>query len=97
MFSSISLDTLKKKVPSVFTEASSSQTSDKYKHISTANVVHGLLNEGFVPTWATQCRTRLADKKAYTKHMLRFRHVNARPTSWPTVKLAPTSRQMSNI
>ncbi len=80
MFSSISLDNLKRIVPSIFTESGSSKTSDKYKHISTANIVNGLLNEGLVPTWATQCRTRLIDKRAFTKHMIRFRHIDARPT-----------------
>lgn len=81
MMSSINLENLKKRVPSVFTESGSNKTSDKYKHISTANIVNGLLHEGFVPTWATQCRTRLADKRDFTKHMMRFRHVNARPTA----------------
>ncbi len=81
MFNSLSLESLKSKIPSIFTESGSDQTSSKYKHISSAKIVNGLLNEGFVPTWATQCRTRTINKKAYTKHMLRFRHIDARPTS----------------
>lgn len=58
MFSSINLDALKRQVPSVFTETSSNQTSDKYKHISTANLVQGLLNEGFVPTWGNSMQNK---------------------------------------
>jgi hypothetical protein len=81
MIDSISLENLRRKVPSIFTESGSNKTSDKYQHISTAKIINGLLNEGFAPTWATQCRTRLTDKRAFTKHMLRFRHVNARPTA----------------
>src|SRR4051794_9785967 len=80
MFNSMSLETLKRNVPSIFTESGSNQTSDKYQHISTEKLLLGLSKEGFVPTWAAECRTRLADKRAYTKHMLRFRHVNTRPT-----------------
>ncbi len=81
MFNTLSLETLQHKVPSIFTEGSAERTSDKYQHISTAKVINGLLGEGFVPTWAGQCKCRLAVKKAFTKHMLRFRHVDARPTA----------------
>lgn len=79
MFNTLSLETLKRYTPSIFTEESSGRTSDKYKHISTAKVIAGLMEEGFLPTWATQCRSRISTKSAYTKHMLRFRHINARP------------------
>lgn len=81
MFKTLNLENLQRQVPSIFTENSAERTSDKYQHISTAKVIDGLLAEGFMPTWATQCRCRLAIKKAYTKHMLRFRHIDARPTS----------------
>jgi hypothetical protein len=81
MFKVLSLEYLQQKVPSIFTENRAERTSGKYQHISTARVIDGLLAEGFVPTWAAQCRCRLTEKKAYTKHMLRFRHVNAKPTS----------------
>jgi hypothetical protein len=39
--------------------------------------VRGLEGEGFVPVWATQCRTRKEGKRLFTKHMMRFRHVDA--------------------
>ena len=81
MFTSLSLDNLKKIAPSIFTEESATRTTEKYKHISTAKIVTGLMSAGFQPTWAAQCRTRLATKTAYTKHMMRFRHANARPTA----------------
>lgn len=81
MFNTISLETLKNTVPSIFTDEGATRTSAKYQHISTAKVIMGLMNEGFMPTWATQCKSRTTIKKAYTKHMLRFRHRDARPTS----------------
>jgi len=81
MFNALSLENLHRQVPSVFTESSAERTSNKYQHISTAKVIDGLRAEGFLPTWATQCKCRLSTKKAFTKHMLRFRHVDARPTT----------------
>lgn len=80
MFRSLSLETIRNVAPSVFTEESANHTSEKYQYISTEKVIVGLMAEGFMPTQATQSRTRLADKMAYTKHMLRFRHVDSQPT-----------------
>src|SRR3990167_1615860 len=80
MFNTLSVERLKQIAPSVFTEISAEGTSDKYQHISTAKVVDALLAEGFMPTQAMQCNCRKPDNKAYTKHLLRFRHANARPT-----------------
>ncbi len=73
-------ESLKRIAPSIFTEGGSHKTTEKYQHISTARIVDGLRGEGFLPVWATQCRSRLVEKKAFTKHMLRFRHVDAKPT-----------------
>ena len=73
----LSIDQLRVKAPSIFTADSSERTSHKYQHISTLKVVEGLMGEGFMPVWATQCRTRIQAKRAYTKHMMRFRHVDA--------------------
>ena len=81
MFNTLSAERLKQVVPSVFTENGAEGTSDKYQHISTAKVVDALLAEGFMPTQAMQCNCRKPDNKAYTKHLLRFRHVDARPTA----------------
>jgi hypothetical protein len=75
MFNTLSLETLQRKVPSIFTTESAANTSDKYKHISTIDVVKGLISEGFMPVKAMQSRTRKIGKAPFTKHMLRFRHV----------------------
>jgi hypothetical protein len=37
--------------PSVFTEARSHKTSDKYQPISTEQIINKLMSEGFFPTW----------------------------------------------
>jgi len=80
MFNALSLEHLQRITPSIFTTDSAAGTSDKYKHISTIEVVKGLMSEGFMPVKATQCRTRKIDKAPFTKHMLRFRHVSSVPT-----------------
>jgi hypothetical protein len=56
MFNTLSLETLQRKVPSIFTDGSAERTSNKYQPISTARVIDGLLGEGFMPTWAAQCK-----------------------------------------
>ncbi len=81
MFNVLSLETLQRKAPSIFAQDSAERTSDKYRHISTAKVVEGLIGEGFMPTWVKQSNCRLENKKDYTKHMIRFRHIQARPTA----------------
>ncbi len=80
MFKSLNLETLKHYAPSIFTTESAEGTSNKYKFISTIEVVNGLIGEGFMPVSAMQSCTRLAHKRLYTKHMLRFRHVDSVPT-----------------
>ncbi len=74
MFNFLNFETLRHHVPSIFTSESAEGTSDKYKLISTIDVVNGLIKEGFMPVAATQSRTRTPHKRFYTKHMLRFRH-----------------------
>lgn len=80
MFNTLSLESLQVVTPSIFTTEGAAGTSDKYKHISTIDVVKGLMSEGFMPVKATQNRTRKIDKAPFTKHMLRFRHVDSVPT-----------------
>ena len=76
----LSMDALKVYAPSIFTESGSHNVSSKYQHISTREVVEGLIAEGFMPVLATQSRSRIEEKKAFTKHMIRFRHRDASET-----------------
>jgi hypothetical protein len=76
----MSLETLRTYAPSIFTESAAGHVSSKYQHISTREVVEGLMGEGFMPVLATQSRSRIEEKKAFTKHMIRFRHVDAAET-----------------
>lgn len=63
--------------PSVFGEEAHASRSDRYAYISTARVLEGLRNEGFVPMAVGQTRCRDSSKREYTKHMLRFQHQDA--------------------
>jgi hypothetical protein len=52
MLDRLSIDQLHHKVPSVFTEIAGNHTSQKYKIISTIQVIQGLETQGFVPVKA---------------------------------------------
>jgi hypothetical protein len=80
MLDRLSIDQLHRKVPSVFTEIAANHTSQKYKIISTIQVIQGLETQGFVPVKAVQMRSHNSENRPFTKHMLRFRHVDVRPT-----------------
>lgn len=71
-------DQMRKMAPSIFTIGGSSKTSDKYVHIPTLQVVNGLMKEGFMPVKAMQSNSRSQERRMHTKHMIRFRHINAK-------------------
>lgn len=60
--------------PSVFASEAASNRSDRYTYIPTIDVLNGLQREGFEVMQAVQTRTRIADNREFTKHMLRLRH-----------------------
>ena len=74
----LTIDTLYRNAPSIFTQESSMNTSDKYQHISTLEIVEQLAREGFKPTVAKQSNSRLESKKLHAKHCIRFRHVDTK-------------------
>ncbi len=60
--------------PSIFATKPWDGVSKRYAFIPTLHVVDAMRDNGFVPVRAEQSRCRVAGKKAFTKHMLRFRH-----------------------
>lgn len=62
--------------PSVFADAAHESRSARYTYIPTIQVLAGLRDVGFVPTTAMQSRARIEERQAFTKHLLRLRHVN---------------------
>lgn len=61
--------------PSVFAEHAHDSRGERYGFIPTSRVLEGLRHEGFQPFSATQTRVRIADRRDFTKHMLRLRQV----------------------
>ncbi len=59
--------------PSVFAGAPHSSRGERYAFIPTVDVLRGLRREGFEVFEASQSRTRIADKREHTRHMLRLR------------------------
>ena len=73
----VSKEKLFKLAPSIFTQASSHKTSNKYAPISTEQIIDKLMSEGFFPTWATQTMSQRQESKPFAKHMLRFQRHDA--------------------
>ena len=69
-------DTLRAYAPSIFAEAKHASRSERYAYIPTIHVLNGLRKEGFLPFYVAQSRTRHEDRREFTKHLLRLRHVN---------------------
>lgn len=60
--------------PSVFTEQRyEATTSERYSLIPTIEVLRGLRREGFEAYYAAQTRVRDADRREFTRHLLRLR------------------------
>lgn len=72
----LTMDELRAAVPSAFAETAHESRSARYTYIPTVNVIEGLMREGFQPTRAIQGTSRVDGKENFTKHMIRFRHVD---------------------
>lgn len=71
----MTLEDIRNKAPSVFATEPYQGVSEKYKFIPTATVIEKMIENGFVPVMASECRTRQGSGKAgFTKHIMRFRH-----------------------
>lgn len=68
----MSMDDLKKRVPSVFATKASQKMGDRYTFISTATVVGALSKMGLVPVEASQ---RKSQEATTARHLVRFARV----------------------
>jgi hypothetical protein len=73
----MSIEDIRHFAPSAFATEPYHAQSGRYTFIPTSDVISGLREAGFVPVSASQSRTRIADKKDFTKHMLRFRSLQS--------------------
>jgi hypothetical protein len=69
-------DELRQLAPSVFAVDAHHSRSDKFRPIPTIEVVRGLAREGFSVVGASQSVARHADRRDYTKHLLRIRKLD---------------------
>src|SRR4051794_12094622 len=72
----LSHDQIRRVAPSVFAETPWSNMSDRYGFVPTVAVLGMLAGEGFYPVRAAQSKTRIEGKSDFTKHMIRFRHLD---------------------
>src|SRR5882762_7334975 len=73
MYSTLSNEQIQAYAPSAFAVTPYHMQSSRYAFIPTSAVIDGMRQAGFLPVKASQSRTRIADKKEFTKHMIRFR------------------------
>lgn len=91
--------TLQRIVPSIFADSASDKTSSKYTQIPTYQIVQHLESNGFGITHAMQARSRIYGNKEFAKHILRFRHFDAKPTDsglFPEIVLVNSHNGLSS-
>lgn len=66
---------LKHVAPSIFAAEAHISRSERYTYIPTAQILNALRKEGFEPFSVGQTRVRNEDKREFTKHLIRLRHV----------------------
>ncbi|OPY71420.1 MAG: hypothetical protein A4E63_01541 [Syntrophorhabdus sp. PtaU1.Bin050] len=74
---SMTLDQVRAAAPSVFADHPWEGVSKRYSFIPTSSVVESLTAEGWNITAARQQRVLLENRKAFTRHMIRFRRDDA--------------------
>lgn len=70
----LSLDEMRRSLPSIFAEQPYESLSKRYVFIPTIDTIQALMQAGFVPHEARMSRTRSEGKQGYAKHMIRFRN-----------------------
>jgi Domain of unknown function (DUF932) len=71
----LSEDQMRRIAPSIFAEGKHASRSERYTWIPTIEVLRGLGREGFHPFMVAQGSSRVEGKAAFTKHMVRLRHL----------------------
>lgn len=69
----LSLERLEAAVPAIFADTAHEDTSSRYVHIPTRDVLSTLMGEGFMPV---EARVAKAKDSASAKHLVKFRHAS---------------------
>ncbi len=78
-FRPLDMNAMQRYAPSVFADHAHERTSGRYKFISTLEMMECLQDLGWQPVTAQQSNTRLADRREFTKHIVRFRNTMELP------------------
>ena len=70
----LSLDQVRSKAPAAFSLQPAPFVSDRYAHVTTANILTALLDDGWNITDAAQSRSRLDGGGAFAKHRIALTH-----------------------
>jgi hypothetical protein len=69
-------DEMRIAAPSIFAATAHESRSERFKPIPTIDLLRALAKEGFVAVGARQSHTRIEGKAAFTKHLIRLRHID---------------------
>jgi hypothetical protein len=69
-------DEMRTLAPSIFATTAHASRSERFRPIPTIDVIRGLQREGFQPVAVKQCGSRDADRREFTKHMVRLRRLD---------------------
>lgn len=72
----LTIEQMKKSAPSIFATEPWMKMSDNYRFVPTIDVVNEMISKGFHPVKAAQARSRIEGKSEFTRHVIRFRHVD---------------------
>jgi hypothetical protein len=72
----LDLDTIRAHAPAIFAEEPHSSRSERFVHIPTHEMLGALMKEGFRVTGVSVGGSKDAEKRAFTKHMIRLRREN---------------------
>jgi hypothetical protein len=76
----LDLDVVRSYAPAIFAEQPHESRSERFAHIPTHHMLEALMKEGFMPTGIRVGGSKDADKRAFTKHMIRLRRVDQTPS-----------------
>jgi hypothetical protein len=69
----LSEDEMRARLPAIFADDAHASRSERYTYVSTMDILRGLAQEGFKPTFAIQANARNEDMLGHTKHLIRLR------------------------
>lgn len=76
MTATLSRDDLRQIAPSIFAASPFHAMSQRYRFIGTDGVIDIMEGLGFRPVQAMQSKARLEEKKGFTRHFIRLRHID---------------------